>query len=157
MKSCTKVCLLSGIVVLLLGYSSTFAAGGKNKPMPNVQKSGSVQKAEAKLTCDQKPGFAEKIINITAICTSKIDLLMKLDTSLNDILPLVKKAGIKTTLQQLQTHLQTLKANYIALKAKIIANPQNICGQEPVWKTYNEETKILVQAIKKQFNLLKNK
>ena len=149
MKSFTKVCLFGWIAVLLLGYSSTFAAGKNNKPASSVQKSG------AKLSCDQKSGFAEKISNIATICMSKIVLLTKLDTSLHDILPLVKKPDIKKALQQLQTHLQTLKAKYVALKMKITDNPKSICGKEPVWKTYNEETKILVQAIKKQINLLR--
>lgn len=149
MKSFTKLFLLSWITLLLLGYSSTFAAGGNNKPLNNIPKS------ETKLSCDQKPGFAEKITNIIAICTRKIVLLTKLDTSLDAILPLVKKPDIKKALQELQTHVQILRAKYAALKAKIIDNPKSICGKEPVWKTYNEEAKILVQEIKKQFDSLR--
>lgn len=114
------------------------------------------QKSWTKLPCELETWFAEKIARLIDNCIQKIALLTKVNVSLEAILPLVKDATIQGNLQAKKSAVILMIKNYTALKITLEQNPQSTCWQKtPIWKTYNEETKVLVDAIKIQLNLLK--
>ncbi len=114
------------------------------------------QKIWAKIPCALVAWFADKVARIQKNTLQKITLLTQVNTSLTSIIPLVKNTTIKSNLQTKQTAVQTMIKNYTTLKTTLEKNPQSTCWQKtPVWKSYNDQTKVLVSSIKTQIHLLK--
>lgn len=165
MKTWTKLFLLIGITVMFFSYSSAqqFQMWW-NTHIPTIQKNPpknkkAIQKSGDKLPCELELWFTTKVNSIKDMCTKNVNMLNKTNTSLNGIIPLVKDTTIKNDLQVQQKNIQILIKNYTDLKTRLDQDPRNSCGQwpNPSWKTYAEQTKVLVKQIQTQFDLLKPK
>jgi len=166
MRTFAKLTIMMGILVLFFAYGSaqnikTGWKTGGNKIITTQVKppKNTLQKSWTKIPCELQTWFMDKVNRIKAMCTTKIDTLTKMNTSLESIIPLVKNTTIKSALTQEQKEVQTMTKNYTELKARIDKDPKNTCWQwmNPPRKVYNEQTKTIVDHIKAQFDLLKKK
>lgn len=85
------------------------------------------QKTGNKLTCDKKPGAAEKMAEVRKNANEKIAMINTVLDSLSKIIPLVTDTTIKTNLQQAQLSLQTIKSKYANIIYRIDNDPQSMC------------------------------
>ncbi len=135
-------------------FPSKSSADKKQTETTNKEEN-KTQKTWTVVSCDQKSWFAEKINQIKIDSIEKVNTLEKINISLQGIIPLVKNSSIRTNLEKQKKTIQIMKKNYSALNSNILKNPKIVCGENFLWKTYNEETKIMIENIRKQFLLLK--
>lgn len=145
---------------LWYGFAQKVPLSGGKLPPPKSSLSWSqlpkLQKSWTKLPCELETWFVDKVSRIRDNCIEKLALLNQVNMSLQQIIPLVKDTTIKSNLQVKQKAVVAMIKNYVTLKTALEKNPKSTCWQKtPVWKTYNEQTKVLVDEIRAQIRLLK--
>lgn len=126
----------------------------KNKIESRIEKK---VKSESQTACYNKSWFTEKMKNIKANSIEKLNMLNNIEKSLKEIEVLVKDKNIKRNLEQQKKNIQKMRQKYISINSKIENKSSDVCTVPVLLNTYNEETKNIIENIKKQLKLLKKK